>query len=129
MKKLRAIAGILIVFLLGAAAGALVSHEICRKKVEGIFTGEPRSAREFILRRMTRELDLDAAQQEQLRAIVQETHAELRKLRKQFRPQTEAILAGSQERVRAILRPEQREKYEKILAERKKKRENRENAN
>lgn len=128
MKKWKAIVSIVIVFLLGALAGALVTHKIYQQKVEGVIKGEPKSMREFIVRRMDHELHLDAIQLEQLCAIVQETHAEMKNLRKQFRPQTEEILARSQEKVRAILRPDQLEKYEKIVAERRKKRETEDNS-
>ncbi len=123
MKKWKTIASIVIVFLLGTLAGALVTHKIYQQRIDNLVKGEPGSMREFILHRMNRELHLDARQQEQLQAILQETHAEMRSLRKQFRPQTEEILARSQEKIRAILRPDQREKYEKIIAERKRRRE------
>jgi hypothetical protein len=128
MKKWKAIASIMIVFVLGALAGTLVTNKVCQQRADNLIKGEPRSTREFIVRRLNLELHLDAAQQEQLRAIVQETHAEMKHLRMQFRPQTEEILARSQEKVRAILRPDQIEKYEKIVAERMKKRENEENS-
>jgi hypothetical protein len=128
MKKWKAIVSIIIVFLLGALAGALVTHKIYQHRVEGIMKGEPKTMREFVVRRLERELHLDANQQEQLRAIVEETHAEMRRVRRQFRPQIEEILARSQEKIRVLLRPDQFEKYEKIITERKKKRENEENA-
>ncbi len=66
---------------------------------------------------------LDANQLEQLRTIVQETHTEMRTLRKQYRPQIEEILKRSQDKVRAILRPEQLDVFNKIIAERKKRHE------
>ena len=122
MKKAKAVAGILLVFVLGAVAGTLGTHYIYSQRMEGIFRGEPKLSRDFIVRRLTRELDLDENQAAQLRTIVRETHGELREMRRTLRPQTEAILARSQERVRAILRPEQRLKYEKILEERKRRR-------
>jgi hypothetical protein len=126
MKKWKPIASIIIVFLLGVLAGALVTHKIHQSRVEGIMRGEPRRTTEFIVRRLDRELHLDAGQSEQLRTIVEETHAEMKKLRKQFKPQTEEILARSQEKIRAILRPDQRERYEKITEGRRKKRESEE---
>ncbi len=126
MKKWRAIVGVILVFLLGAAAGALVAFSVCHHRTESGFREEPRRMREFIVGRLGHELGLDTAQTEQLRAIVRETHMEIRNVRRQFRPQIEEILARSQDRVRAILRPDQREKYERIIAEQKKRRMNRE---
>ncbi len=123
MKKWKAIASIILVFLLGAVAGALVTHRICQQRLDHVLRGEARATGELIVQRLNRELQLDPAQLEQLRAIVKETHAEIRIARRQIRPQIDEILARSQEKVRALLRPGQREKYEKIIAERKKRRE------
>lgn len=115
---------IIIVFVLGLLAGALLAHKIYQHRVEGIMKGEPRTMRELIVRRLDRELHLDASQLERLRTVVEETHAEIRKVRRQCRPQIEEILSRSQEKVRELLRPDQLQKYEKIIEERKKKREN-----
>ena len=128
MKKWKAIIGILLVFLLGVFAGVLGSYAIFSQRMEGMVRGEPGRAGEFIVRRLTRELHLDPAQSEQLRTIVKETHAELRELRKKIRPESEEIMARSQDRVRAILRPDQREKYEKIIEEHRKRREGEESS-
>ena len=127
MKKWKTIVSIILVFLLGALAGALVTYKLYQHRVEGIMKGEPRTTTEFIVRRLDRELHLDANQSKQVRAIVEETHAEMKEVRKQFRPRIEEILAHSQDKIRALLRPGQLETYEKIVAERKKKRENEEN--
>jgi hypothetical protein len=127
MKQWKAIASVILVFLLGAMTGALVTHTIYRQKMENIIKDEPRTIREVIVQRLDRKLSLDPAQLEQVRAIVRETHSEMKNVRKQIRPQIDDILTRSQAKVRAILRPDQLEKYEKILAERKKRRETEEN--
>jgi hypothetical protein len=104
-------------------AGALVMHSIDQKKIESIMKGESGMTREYIVTRLNRQLNLDPIQLEQLRNIVRETHAEMRSVRKQYRPQIEEILQRSQDRVRAILRPEQLEIFNKIVAERQKRHE------
>lgn len=124
MKKWKAIAGVVVVFLLGTVAGALVTHQIYQHRMESFMRGGPRP--EMIVQRLNHELHLDAAQLTQLRSIVQETSSEIREVRKQIRPRIREILERSQDKVRAILRPDQREKYEKIIAERKKRRESEE---
>ena len=120
MKQWKAIVSVLFVFLLGFLGGALVTHKFYQHRLENIVREEPGAMREMIVRRLSRELNLDPGQMEQLRAIVGETHVEMRKVRRQIRPQIEEVLARSQSRVRAILRPDQLEKYEKIVSERKK---------
>ena len=124
MKKWKVLGSVLVVFLLGVLTGALLMYQNCQQKLENIVSDEPRTMREFIVQRLTRELHLDSAQMDQLRAIVKETRAEMKNARKQTRPQIEEILARSQDRVRALLRPNQLAQYDKIVAEHKKKREN-----
>jgi hypothetical protein len=126
MKKWKTIISIIAVFLLGSLAGALVTYEIYQHRIGSFIRGEQK--RELIIQRLNYELNLDTVQLSQLRVIVEETYAEIKNARKQIRPQIEAILESSQNRVRAILRPDQLEKYEKIIAERKKRRENKENS-
>ena len=126
MKKWRSITIIILIFLLGALAGSLVTYGVYQQKMEGIIRGEPSSMQESIVRRLNRELQLESSQVERLRIIVMETHDEIRKVRQQVRPQIEEILARSQNRVRAILSPVQLEKFEKIIAERNKRRMHRE---
>lgn len=126
MKKWRSITIIILIFLLGALTGSLLAHRVYQQRIEGIIRGEPSSMQEFIVRRLNRELHLESSQVERLRIIVMETHDEIRKVRQQVRPQIEEILASSQNKVRAILSPVQLEKYEKIIAERNKRRMHRE---
>jgi hypothetical protein len=127
MKKWKTIVSIILVFLLGSLAGALITHEIYKHRIENIIRGDPKAMRELIVQRLNHKLHLDTTQLEQLRVIVNETHAEIKNVRKQIRPEIEEMLESSQNRVRAILRPDQLEKYEKIIAERKKRREKEEN--
>ena len=127
MKRWKAVVSVILIFLLGGMAGAFVMHRIDHQKIENIMRGEPGMTREFIVTRLNRELSLDTAQLEQLRTIVRETHAEMRNVRKEYRPQIEEILQRSQDRVRAILRPQQLETFNKIIAERKKKHDGGEN--
>ena len=120
MKGWKAVVSIILIFLLGAMAGALVMHRVDQRKIESVMKGEAGTTREFIVTRLERELGLDSAQVEQLRMIIKETHAEMREVRKQYRPQIEDILKRSQERVRTILHNDQLASYNKMLEERKK---------
>ena len=116
MKKWKAVLSVLLVFVLGAVTGTLVTHKICQQRIESIIADEPRTTREFIVQRLSHELHLDSAQTEQLRLIVRETRTEMKSLRQQIRPELEKVLARSQDKVRAILRPDQLEMYEKIIS-------------
>ena len=129
MKGWKSVISVILIFLLGGIAGALLMHRTDQQKIESIMHGESGTTREFIVTRLNRELSLDAAQLEQLQTIVRETHAEIRNVRKEYRPQIDEVIKRSQDKVRAILRPEQLETFNKLVAERQKRREGEENNN
>ncbi len=120
MKQLKTIVSVILIFVLGALSGAVVTHKIYRQKMEGIIRAEPGAMRELMIQRLNRKLHLDDAQLQQVRAIAMETHAEMKAARKKIRPEVEEILSRSQAKIRAILRPDQQQKYDQIILERKK---------
>ena len=119
MKNAKPIIGIMLVFALGAASGAVATHMYHRDRMESFIKGGPESREEFIVSRLSRKLDLDPRQQVQVRTIVHENHLAMRQVRKQFHPQIRAILDQGQTRISAVLRPEQQEKFRQIIQERK----------
>ena len=123
MKRWKSIVGVLLVFLLGALAGAAVEHRIVRQSFENILSGRGGATADFVVRRLSRSLDLDPAQRDQMRAIVTETRREIVEIRKPVQGQIEAAFERSRVRIRALLRPDQQEKFDRIQAERRKRRE------
>jgi hypothetical protein len=119
MKNVKSVLCILLIFILGAAAGGLAVHICYKSRMETYLRGDRKAREEILLNRLSRRLDLDDRQREQARAIVRETHAEMNNIRKQYRPQMEAVLEKSRSEMRRMLRPEQLEKFEKFIAERK----------
>jgi Spy/CpxP family protein refolding chaperone len=119
MKNLKAIAGILLVFLLGAASGAFLTHMVDRARHESFVKGGAGAREDEIVQRLARKLDLDDQQQVQVRVIVRENLAAIRQVRRQYQPQVQEQLEQGQARISALLRPEQRETFQKMIAERK----------
>jgi len=120
MKRWKSILGVLLVFLLGALAGGAVYHRFGHKRVEAVLSGRGGATVDLIVKRLSRSLDLDPAQRDQVRAIVTETRRDIVEIRKPVQPQIEATFERSRIRIRAILRPEQQEKFDRIQAERRK---------
>ncbi|MHB1025095.1 MAG: hypothetical protein ACYC24_05225 [Desulfobacteria bacterium] len=123
MKRWKSIVGVLLVFLLGALAGAAVLHRVDRQRVEAVLSGRGGATVDLIVKRLTRSLDLDPAQRDQVRAIVTETRRDIVEIRKPVQAKVEATIEHSRARVRAILRPDQQEKFDRIQSERRKRRE------
>lgn len=119
MKSIRPAAVVFLVFVIGILCGTFGTHLFYRYRIESIISGRAPSREEAIVHRIDRRLKLDARQLEQVRSIVHETHKEIRALRQQLRPQTEAVIEKAQARIRTLLTPEQQATYEKMIAERK----------
>ncbi len=119
MKNLKSVLCILLIFILGAASGGLGVHIYYKSHMETFLRGDRKAREEILLNRLNRKLDLDARQREQVRDLIAETHAEMKNIRNQYRPQMKAVIEKSKAEMRRLLRPDQLEKFEKFLAERK----------
>jgi Spy/CpxP family protein refolding chaperone len=119
MKNAKAIIGVLLIFVLGIACGALLMHMSCKSRMEAFVNGKPGMREEVLLKRMSQRLDLDEQQRIAVREIIRGTQAEMKEIRKQIRPQIMQTLEKTRTEVRKILRPDQQKKYDQYLAERK----------
>jgi Spy/CpxP family protein refolding chaperone len=117
MKNWKAVVGAIAVFVLGGLAGSLVTVGVIRHQLGHGHGGQMMA--NFIVRRLSWKLHLDSTQREQLRAIVHDGQQDMKALRQQMQPQVEEIFARSEAKVRVILRPDQQEKLDKLVAERK----------
>jgi Spy/CpxP family protein refolding chaperone len=110
-----------LVFVLGAGAGGAASFAIVRG-------GHARAMSEggaFEMHRahgLARRLDLDAAQEEKVRAILAKDGVDSRGLYKDMLERCGQPLREQKERadaeIRALLRPDQQQKFDALLAER-----------
>jgi uncharacterized membrane protein len=112
MKHWKIICGITGVFLLGMIAGALLTIGVVRRTV----ARGPEGWKDAIVRRLSWELKLDREQREQLRVIVADAQQEIRTVQKEVQPQVREVLDKSADRVRTMLRPGQRERFDEIVA-------------
>ena len=108
---------LLLAFVLGATTGALGFGWY---QARTGWWGPRRDAGRFqqiMLKRLTSELDLRADQQQQVEAILRESGEEFARLRGEIRPRFQAIRGRSQERIRGVLDPEQKARFETLAAE------------
>lgn len=126
-----------LVFALGGVAGAVsyyLYREHIRPRPAGV--GMPLKPND-IVDNIAEELELDAAQKQSLKVIFRETRQQFKKLNedfgpryevlnrqygpkyeelhRQYRPRFEAIRNDSEQRIKKMLNPEQRKKYEEFL--------------
>jgi len=101
-----------LTFLLGVLAGG-AGMFFYGWRMSALPTGAAR--RERILRRMTRDLSLNDTQVQKIRSIMEETGGKIGELRKQHRPEYDAVRNESHDRIRKELTPEQAVKFEEMV--------------
>jgi len=109
----KAIALIVIVFLLGIAIGA-VGHSLADRRVFGAGV-RPAGGPPGLVPRMTHELDLSADQQQKLTQILTDMKARFDAVHQQMNPQFEQIRNEGHDQIRQLLTPDQRPKFETFL--------------
>ena len=108
---------IVIVFLLGLAAGALgltVYHRWTESGRPSGWTGK--FDRERYVKQMTEAVGLKQEQMGALNAILDETREEFLALRSRLRPQFDEVRQRARQRIREILTPEQQAHFEAFLS-------------
>ena len=112
--KWKALVVLLVVFLLGIGGGIVVDRVIFSPFGPVAHT---RRSPERLLYRLTRTLDLSAAQQGDVRRILKATRAELGTLRRNMRQEVHAVLASSERQIIEVLKPDQRDAFRTLMAE------------
>ena len=115
MKTLRRILGVLLIFLLGVFIGSAATSAGVMKKLRSTLLGGPEAVMEVIVKRLDKELKLDAEQKRRLEAIMDETHIRLRQSREKIKPELEETLLAAETRTRAILYPRQIKKFDELV--------------
>ena len=118
------------VFVIGFAAGALSLNLYQQLTGSDNNKNPQRGGPEVLIKRMNEKVGLAPDQQEQIKKILDETGEKYREIRKEmdpaiepFQPRFNAVRQESRDRIRALLNPEQLPKYEKMIEEHDKMRE------
>jgi Spy/CpxP family protein refolding chaperone len=105
-----------VIFLLGVALGGTLgyvfAHRVNAAPPQQLSDAERRAQK---VQRLTQELDLSSEQQKQLDAIMASVQAEYKAIHQSTDPQIEQARHKGRERIRAILTPEQKPKFEDFL--------------
>lgn len=112
------------VFVLGCATGA--SLDSFYRLRAGAARGESRGGKRdpnHMFEKMRRELELDERQATEVRKILDETRNEYRTLRSETRPRFDAVRQSARTRIRALLTPEQQQRFDARVVELDKRRE------
>ena len=118
MKRLKGIIIVTVIFFSGMFVGTIVGGSAALLDVVNkTFRGGPLNVRRILVQRAKHDLRLDEDQGHQFWQILNETGTDLRDATKPVRPQIDAALTRSAERLRAVLRPDQRPRFDSMLKE------------
>jgi Spy/CpxP family protein refolding chaperone len=109
---------LILAFLLGAVTGG-VALSLYQMHAGWWWHSREDGARfqQFLLRRLTRELDLRPDQRARVEVILRESGAAFARLREDIRPRFREIRTQTREQIRAVLDAEQQQKFERLTAE------------
>lgn len=113
MKNWKSVLLLVLVFLAGVGIGVLGTRASVRRVVQQAIA-HPEKVQLLTERKLTRNLHLDTEQQVKLHAILTESRGQLRDLRKDFQPRTAAVFRTTDEKIFALLTPEQQARYQKL---------------
>ena len=104
---------LLVVFVLGSVTGAALTG-LYRSRASGDL--RERTMHEHF-EKMRQELNLTDQQTSQVRAILDETRNEYRALRSELKPRFEEPRQKARARIRALLTPEQQQKFDAMVTQ------------
>lgn len=116
MKKTKAIIGVVVIFVMGVVCGALgdqIGHKMMLRKYE---SGERNYYQDIVMKDLTKKLNLDTVQREKVDKIVKEMLLGMLVVRRQYQPQYQQLIEKQRSEIRPLLRPDQLELYEKVIA-------------
>jgi uncharacterized protein YPO0396 len=122
-RKRRALAWALVSLLLalGAAGGVAADRLLLRERPPPVHRGPPQP--DVVVRRMTQELELSEAQARAVSGVVETRYRALAALFERVDPEAQAIRKEADDRIREVLDPRQRERFDAQVAERERRRE------
>src|SRR5712692_2836436 len=105
-----------VVFLLGAALGGMIGYGFAHHTALAAPPKMTEAAkRAQKVQRLTQELDLSSEQQKELEVIIAGVQAQYKAIHQSADPQINEAREKGRERIRAILTPEQKPKFEEFL--------------
>lgn len=112
----KAAVWVVIVFLLGAAAGGMLGYGYAHRSVSAANTPLPETQRRAQrVAQLTQDLGLTSDQAKQLDAILMQRHAEMKAIHEQSDAQMEQLRQKGRDQIRAILTADQKPKFEEFL--------------
>jgi len=107
-----------LIFASGVVLGVFGHSLYAVTTVVSKTTPRPEELRKKRLAEMQTRMKLTDEQFAKINSIYDETRARFHEVRERYKPELDALESAQRDKVRAVLSPEQRDEYEKMLKER-----------
>jgi len=116
-SRLKAGIGVVLIFILGCICGGLLTSVIVHKRMAAILNGGPQAVAAALEQHLTRRLNLDEGQRAQVHEILQANVQQRQQIIAPIAPVIKALNQKTFQQISAILRPDQQEKFHRVVAE------------
>jgi hypothetical protein len=113
--KLKIFVGILIVFLLGAATGSLITKIYFKKDFRSWKRGKFFSKGGFLMEELSQKLNLTEKQKPEIEKIMQDSFEQIFQLKRKHKPEIKAIFETRNKLIKEKLNNEQKEKFDGLV--------------
>lgn len=113
----KAVLGVILIFVLGFTAGAVCASIYAHRKLTAFLQHPGAVAEAALEKRLTRHLDLDENQKQQIHAYFMENLQQRKDLNKQIQPQTRMVNQQTFQAIIATLHPDQQERFRQNIEE------------
>jgi protein CpxP len=112
--KIKLVAGIVALFIIGGVIGLLGDRLYMEQKLQRLTEFNPEQRKAYIMQKYTKELHLTEAQQAEIRKIIDEKSDEIAQNTQRYKEDIDKIRQRHDERIKALLTPEQRQLYDEM---------------
>ncbi|MDR1145265.1 MAG: hypothetical protein LBK71_03910 [Verrucomicrobiales bacterium] len=114
--RLKPWLGLTSVLLVGVLLGAVVTAGVMQKHLRAFLRdGPPRRSGEIIVSRLSRELDLSAAQRDEILQILRDYEPKFRQINKSKKLASQNAFEELRQQIRACLTPAQQPRYDALI--------------
>ena len=113
-NKLKVTVGVLLVFTLGILAGSYGTMAYMKYRVSHFEKRGHGAGAEFMLGRLSRDLDLTAVQRTEIGKILRDSHRRLTEISRRCQPEICGIIDQDFGRIRELLNDDQRPKFDRF---------------
>jgi len=115
MKNVKAVAGVLVIFMLGVMTGVLASGLIMEHRIESFHKKGPPPIKPLFMKKIAGSLDLSAGQKKAVEKNITVLQQRLGEIRREFHPRLRSAIDDCYREIEKNLDPRQKKKMAQLI--------------